>query len=284
MYEDELMHHGIKGQKWGVRRYQNKDGSLTYAGKKRALKLQNQYTELSKNKKYHDKDGNLTYEGRKKALKMKESYSQLTGGKSLRKFQTTGDNGKTIQTKSINEMSNSEIQAKIDRIRLENTLSSLTPKQTSPGAKFISGIKEASISIAKDKGTKIVGDYIDKQVRKKLGLDKKEMSEAEKLKQEAMNYINRQTIDRGQQYFKEGKYADKKDKSVNDSAGKYTDEPLHGTVEGEGTNSSSNKKSSQNENYRYDEPIDTDWKDAKQSDTSRGEAYINQLLLEDKRR
>lgn len=32
---NELQHWGIKGQKWGVRRYQNKDGSLTPAGKKR---------------------------------------------------------------------------------------------------------------------------------------------------------------------------------------------------------------------------------------------------------
>lgn len=32
---DELYHHGIKGQKWGVRRFQNKDGSLTPAGKRR---------------------------------------------------------------------------------------------------------------------------------------------------------------------------------------------------------------------------------------------------------
>lgn len=31
----ELYHHGIKGQRWGVRRYQNKNGSLTPAGKKR---------------------------------------------------------------------------------------------------------------------------------------------------------------------------------------------------------------------------------------------------------
>lgn len=30
-----LAHHGIKGQKWGVRRFQNRDGSLTPAGKKR---------------------------------------------------------------------------------------------------------------------------------------------------------------------------------------------------------------------------------------------------------
>jgi hypothetical protein len=33
--EYELKHWGIKGMKWGVRRYQNKDGSLTPAGKKR---------------------------------------------------------------------------------------------------------------------------------------------------------------------------------------------------------------------------------------------------------
>lgn len=35
IYSEELYHHGILGQKWGVRRFQNKDGSLTSSGRKR---------------------------------------------------------------------------------------------------------------------------------------------------------------------------------------------------------------------------------------------------------
>lgn len=35
IYKDELYHHGIKGQKWGVRRFQNSNGTYTAEGKKR---------------------------------------------------------------------------------------------------------------------------------------------------------------------------------------------------------------------------------------------------------
>lgn len=46
-YSNEIYHHGIKGMKWGVRRFQKKDGSLTSAGKKR-------YSEESKDAKNTD--------------------------------------------------------------------------------------------------------------------------------------------------------------------------------------------------------------------------------------
>lgn len=52
MSELVLIHHGIKGQKWGVRRYQNKDGSLTGAGKRRFKKIINDPEKQRKETEY----------------------------------------------------------------------------------------------------------------------------------------------------------------------------------------------------------------------------------------
>jgi hypothetical protein len=43
----ELYHYGIKGQKWGIRRYQNEDGTLTPEGKKRYLNPDGSYNDLA---------------------------------------------------------------------------------------------------------------------------------------------------------------------------------------------------------------------------------------------
>ena len=54
--KDELLHYGIKGQKWGIRRFENPDGTLTPAGKERYLK--NSQNPNSKKKIFKDKFNN----------------------------------------------------------------------------------------------------------------------------------------------------------------------------------------------------------------------------------
>ena len=51
MSSNELTHHGIKGMRWGVRRYQNKDGTLTKAGRKKMAKLDKEYSKLTRQKR-----------------------------------------------------------------------------------------------------------------------------------------------------------------------------------------------------------------------------------------
>lgn len=51
--DGELYHWGVKGMKWGVRRYQNKDGSLTEAGKKRLSENAGRYLAYNSTEKNH---------------------------------------------------------------------------------------------------------------------------------------------------------------------------------------------------------------------------------------
>lgn len=105
MANTELYHHGIKGQRWGIRRYQNKDGSLTPAGKKRAAKLENEYTKLTGKKPGGDKT-----ESTKPDVK---------------------------KPKKLSEMSDAELQAVVNRMNLEQRYNQLNPKKVSAGEKFV---------------------------------------------------------------------------------------------------------------------------------------------------
>lgn len=106
MDNNYLQHHGILGMKWGVRRYQNKDGSLTAAGRKRVAKLD-------------------------------AEREALTGKKS-----SSGDS--TPKKRTIHDVPDDELRKMVERRRMENDylsltkhIQELTPKQVSNGKKVV---------------------------------------------------------------------------------------------------------------------------------------------------
>lgn len=90
-----LKHHGVKGQKWGVRRYQNEDGSLTRAGKQKE-KLDKTPSNHKRKAKIATAGAAALIVGVSVGLLVKKHKDKIKLGSSFVADQITGNLGLTI--------------------------------------------------------------------------------------------------------------------------------------------------------------------------------------------
>lgn len=139
MDNNELMHHGVKGMKWGVRRYQKKDGSLTTLGR---------YKQYKTNKQ---RKKNLEKAREAKAAKKKAATQPVQ------------------KKKSVKEMSDAELQSAIRRLEMEQRYNQLSPKKVSKGKKVVDAIlNDMAIPVAKDVGKQLLKSGAVKATNKLL--------------------------------------------------------------------------------------------------------------------
>lgn len=133
MNYNQLQHAGIKGMRWGVRRYQNKDGSLTPEGKKR----------------YGSDDGDSAASAR--LAKKQARANKKAIGKNLKsKEQDFAEKKKLYEVTNRGTLTNDDIKARIERIQLEKQLRELTEAEIRPGrTKAMKIVEEVGTKVAK---------------------------------------------------------------------------------------------------------------------------------------
>lgn len=140
----KLQHHGIKGMKWGVRRYQNKDGSLTPAGQKR-------YDRDIQENNAKKKDNRINIDGPDPKRWAKEDLSRakntVDSSANLAKQLKSANESVPISKKQkldLSKMTDQEMRAQINRALLEKQYNDMfAPEKTSRGREFVSKTLEA---------------------------------------------------------------------------------------------------------------------------------------------
>ena len=131
-----LQHWGIKGMKWGVRRYQNKDGSLTDAGKKRR---DNEYDGLSKKQKdkYKADPNKWAREDNTNARRLAEESSQMTN--KLKQINDKSMRNRPKATMDLSSMTDEQMRREINRKLLEKQYNDMfAPQKQARGREFAS--------------------------------------------------------------------------------------------------------------------------------------------------
>ena len=120
MYENYLAHYGILGMRWGVRRYQNRDGSLTAEGRKRlGIKDSGSPRHAPSNAQKRSRQEHAEAERVRKEAEAKEQRE-----KEKKLALEKGTAADVLKFKG--ELTNKEMQDAVNRINLEKQLSSLS--------------------------------------------------------------------------------------------------------------------------------------------------------------